>query len=238
MSKNIMWILIIGFVLGFISYEQLSNFSTTKGNASFWEIIGSILVPIILAIWGIYSERQKDRRDKKEKDKEYILTFVKEELIPLTFDNYKFKVPIEEVSKGEIIYLIRDFYHKLANLKQVIDISSYSYIGDYLNLLMKLALNVFIDDLSKQDLLCFHRGISSNINCIRIFLLQNEEQHKKAVLLRLNSFITVKGKVRDITIDFLKKNYSLYYDYAQDRLKFIEEIELIVKNLEKFKKDS
>ena len=42
MSKNIMWILTVGFVLGFISYEQLSNFSITTGNASFWEIIATL----------------------------------------------------------------------------------------------------------------------------------------------------------------------------------------------------
>ena len=95
MSKNIMWILIIGFVLGFISYEQISNnewfftFSTSTGNATFWEMIsalGSILVPIVLAWWALYSEKQKDIRAKRKEDKEYIHNYIKEELIPYTID--------------------------------------------------------------------------------------------------------------------------------------------------------
>ena len=237
MSKNIIWILVIGFVLGFISYEQLSNFSTTEGNASFWEIIsalGSLLVPIVLAIWAWYSEHQKNKKAKREKDREIILTYVREELIPLTSDKYKFKEHVEEDFRVEIKYLFENCYNKLGRLKQITDISSYSYMGEHLNLLIELTFNnVFFNDLSKQDLLDFHKGISSNINDIRILLLHDEEQYKKNVLLGVYSFIEFKGEVRDFTLEFFKNCYPLYYDYAQNGLKLFSEMKQEIEKAEK-----
>ena len=131
------------------------------------------------------------------------------------------------------------FCNKLRHLEQIVDISSYSYMVEYLNLLIELTWWIlYQNDLSKQDLLYFHKGISSSVEYINILSLQDkdENQYQKNVLLGINSFIEFKGKVRDLTLDFLKNNYPLYYDSAQNGLKIIEKFEQIKKDLEQTEK--
>ena len=209
--------------------EWLFTFSLPTGNASFWEMtsaIGSLLVPLVIFWWATADQKRKDKRDKREKDKETILAYIEKELIPLTSGKYEFKEQIEENSKTEIKKLFEDYYSQLSYLKQIIDISSYSYMGEYINLLIGLTWYILAHhDLSKQDLLCFHKGISSNITSIFILLLQNKNQYKKIVLFEVTHFTSDEGKITDITLYFLKTHYPLYYDSTRNWLKKIEELQ-------------
>ena len=116
--------------------------------------------------------------------------------------------------------------------------SSYSYMGKHLDLLMSLTSRIqFCNDLSMQELLYFHNGISVNFTYFKLSLLQDEDQYKKNILLKVNSFIEFEGKVRDFTLDFLKNYYPLYYDSAQNGIKVFAEIVQTEKNIEQITKN-
>ena len=245
MSKNIIWILIIGFVLGFISYEQLSNFSTTKGNASFWEIVSAILVPVALAGWAWYSEKKKDKReqkrieerdqresdridrDKKElkrkEDKEYIQTYIEKYLIsllmPLILGQYEFKVKGKEKINAEIIVCLLKISLELLFLKQFVKISSYSYMMDYFSWLLNLSgKNDLHENLSTEELITFFAAFSADIRFIPSFLLWDENKYQEAAVISIISYIKLEGKIRDTTLEILKK-YPLYEKSALDYIK-------------------
>ena len=88
--KNIIILIIVSllpllsFYLGMVTQYNFSTFDTVKINWDMVSALGSMLVPVFLAIWAWYSEHQKDKRERREKDREIILAYVKEELIPLT----------------------------------------------------------------------------------------------------------------------------------------------------------
>ena len=67
MSKNIIWILVIGFILGFISYEQLSNFSAFDTVKINWEMV-SALGSILAAIAMFYTIRKMSEQNKISAD--------------------------------------------------------------------------------------------------------------------------------------------------------------------------
>ena len=88
--KNIIILIIVSllpllsFYLGMVTQYNFSTFDTVKINWDMVSALGSMLVPVFLAIRAWYSEHQKDKRERREKDREIILAYVKEELIPLT----------------------------------------------------------------------------------------------------------------------------------------------------------
>ena len=100
MNKNIIWILIIGFVLGFISREQWNRDSWLF----IFQAMQAFLVPFALVVWAWYSEKQKDTieqeriEDREEKEHlQFLFTFINKEIFPilekvdqLNIDNYIF----------------------------------------------------------------------------------------------------------------------------------------------------
>ncbi len=226
MSKNIIWILVIGFVLGFISYEQLSNFSTTEGNASFWEIIsalGSLLVPIVLAIWAWYSEHQKNKKAKREKDKEYIQIYVENKLMPLTFEKTNFLVENDE---RKIQELLLKSCIKLIHLADFIEHSSFSYMYDFFSFFEKftdkIADEITNESLSEKELDDFYLLFSTYIHTVPLFLLRNEQSYKNEVLETITIFLGDEVTIRNTMLVILKKEFPRYHKYA---INYIEELE-------------
>ena len=100
MNKNIIRILIIGFVLGFISREQWDE----KSWVFIFQAMQAFLVPFALVVWAWYSEKQKDTieqeriEDRAEKEHlQFLFTFINKEIFPilekvdqLNIDNYIF----------------------------------------------------------------------------------------------------------------------------------------------------
>ncbi|MDK2818011.1 MAG: hypothetical protein KFW21_01005 [Spirochaetota bacterium] len=251
MNKNIIWIFIIGFGFGFISREHISSndwlfiFSPTKGNSSFWEMINaisSLFVPIALAVWAWYSENQKDKKDKKieenenqkdkkdkrTEDKEYILSYIEKELKPFPLlDEYE----IERTKNEEIKYklALKSWLIKcstaLEPLIHTTNISSYSYMIKYFELLAKLTFTIVQhNNLSTLNLLICHSGFFTNINYIKYFLLLDETQYQEEVLRSMNCFVIYEDKIRTITLEVLKD----YPQYEKAVLKKIEDIDIAV----------
>ena len=100
MNKDMLWILVIGFVLGFISREQWNE----KSWLFIFQAMQAFLVPFALVIWAWYSEKQKDTieqeriEDREEKERlQFLFTFINKEIFPilekvdqLNIDNYIF----------------------------------------------------------------------------------------------------------------------------------------------------
>ena len=160
MSKNIMWILIIGFVLGFISYEQISNnewfftFSTSTGNATFWEMIsalGSFLIPVALAGWAWYSEHRKDKREQQKEKLEHDLQLLK------NFLDTNMYPKLEEYSSniktlGHVYTFVIDMDKQFEKLKFLIEGHFYDKrLNDFISLCDPcFAYNNFYNDLSNE----------------------------------------------------------------------------------------
>ena len=106
MSKNIIWILVIGFVLGFISREQW--------NTESWEFvflamqgIGSILVPVMIFWWANKDQKRRDERESEriEQDKKELKLKEDRELEILDlkqFINEKITPYIKEYRQGKL----------------------------------------------------------------------------------------------------------------------------------------
>ena len=57
---------LLSFYFGMVTQYNFSTFDTVTINWEMVSALGSILVPISLAGWALYSEKKKDERDKKE----------------------------------------------------------------------------------------------------------------------------------------------------------------------------
>ena len=238
MSKNIIWILIIGFVLGFISYEQLSNFSTTKGNASFWEIvsaIGSLLVPVALAGWAWYSEHQKNKKEsdridrdakelKRKEFREFVLSYLQEKYIPFLFPKYEFNEKkdkncfYENTYRQKLRSVLAMLTAHLTHLNNMLFFSPYSYMFKYLNFLKELYTELLHSPLSRKDATTFYMLFSHNIENMRFHLTLTEENYQKYHLISLVSFVEDKGLIGNITINLLKSDpqYSEYLKKVEE----------------------
>ena len=235
MSKNIIWILVIGFVLGFISREQW--------NTESWEFvflamqgIGSILVPVMIFWWANRDQKRRDereleriKRDKKElkrkEDKEYIQAYIEKHLEHLIVNDPSKIKEEEEKYKTDIKNYLITSCNTLTRLIHTINISSYSYMVEYLNLLKNLTLTIVQHSrLSKFDLFICYTGFSINIHYIEYLLLLDKNLYQKEVLRTAYSFIGIKGKVRDLTLKFFKK-YPLYEKSAQELINKLEQEE-------------
>ena len=235
MSKNIIWILVIGFVLGFISYEQLSNFSTTKGNASFWEIVSAILVPFVLAIWGAYSEHQKNRKEfdridrdakelKRKEFRELALSYLQEKYVPFLFPKYKFNEKkdgncfYENAYKQKLLSVLAMLTAYLTHLNNTLFFSPYAYMYKYLIFFEELSRKLLHSNLSRKDITTFYMLFSHNIENMRFHLTLTEENYQKYHLISLVSFVEDKGLIGNITMNLLKSDpeYSEYLKKVEE----------------------
>ena len=95
--------------------EWLFTFSLPTGNASFWEIIsaiGSLLVPILLTIWGFCSEHRKERREEKRiAEREYRESeHIKRDKEEIKRKEEKEK---EEQQQKEILNILLQYYKEI-----------------------------------------------------------------------------------------------------------------------------
>ena len=235
MSKNIIWILVIGFVLGFISYEQLSNFSTTKGNASFWEIVSAILVPVALAGWAWYSEHQKNKKEsdridrdakelKRKEFREFVLSYLQEKHVPFLFPKYEFNEKkdgnyfYENAYEQKVLSALAMLTAYLIHLNNILLFSPYSYMFKYSNFLRELSTELLHSTLSRKDITTFYMIFSHNIENMRFHLTLTEEDYQKHYLMSLVSFVEDKGLIGNITINLLKSDpeYSEYLKKVEE----------------------
>ena len=227
MSKNIIWILVIGFVLGFISREQW--------NTESWEFvflamqgIGSILVPVMIFWWANKDQRKKDDLEKlekkKDKDKETIRAEIEKNLVPFTANKYEFKTEYEDEEdyKKERKKLLREFRLGFISLGCTIEYSLYSYMSEYIYLIYKFINKIEESEhLSIEELDSFCSIFSSYIIFIPHFLSLDENKYQEEVLQTMEVFIEKERKIRDITLEFLKE-FPRYHKYA---INYIEELE-------------
>ena len=236
MSKNIIWILVIGFVLGFISREQW--------NTESWEFvflamqgIGSILVPVVIFWWANRDQRKKDDLEKlekkKDKDKETILTYVREELIPLSLENND----IEKIYQSEIKHetkiknIIVKCGLKFISLKDLIStLSSYSYMYEFIDLLEVLSKTIRDSkNINIHDLLNAWMGFSANISYMESLIAMDETQYQEKVLSRIMIFILRDGEIKNIALEVFK-DFPQYYEHAKNYIKEAKEEEEEEKN--------
>ena len=193
---------------------------------SIFQTIGSILVPIVLAIWGIYSEKQKDIRAKRKEDKEYIHNYIKEKLEPFIFNNYNFEVEKEddeEKYSNEIKNCLHMCSIELVLLQRIIESFSYSYMIYLFNWLESLAKKVIKSkNLSVEELNDFFISFSVGIRFILPLLQLDENQYQYKEVIFIHSFIETEGKIRNIMLEVLENDYKAYHKHA---INYIEELE-------------
>ena len=96
--------------------EWLFTYSSSTGNASFWEIIsaiGSLLVPILLTLWVIHNEKKRDKElndiRNKQEELEGLREFVHTYISPFVDTSElkkNFKISITKVEWGVHILTI------------------------------------------------------------------------------------------------------------------------------------
>ena len=204
--------------------------------SSVFQTIGAIAVPIALACWAWYSENKKDERDKKDKEKEYISNYVKEELIYFTVDKYLEKKLIsftiddvdfglrienEDEYKKEIKRIFKIYIVRFTHLQTSMRYLSYSYMETHFNLLYRLSKNFSRqNNLSSEELHNAFVRLSINIHNILVFLIMSENEYQEEVVDTILTFVENRGKIRDITLEVLSEpKYKRYYDSALEEIK-------------------
>ena len=204
--------------------------------SSVFQTIGAITVPIALACWAWYSENKKDERDKKDKEKEYISNYVKEELIYFTVDKYLEKKLIsftiddvdfglrienEDEYKKEIKRIFKIYIVRFTHLQTSMRYLSYSYMETHFNLLYRLSKNFSRqNNLSSEELHNAFVRLSINIHNILVFLIMSENEYQEEVVDTILTFVENRGKIRDITLEVLSEpKYKRYYDSALEEIK-------------------
>ena len=200
--------------------------------SSVFQTIGAIAVPIALACWGVNSEKHKTAREqarierdkaeqRRKEDKEYISTYIKENLIPFTEDKYKFKAKdgtkeYEEEIKG----IVANCSTNLIYLQFAIQHLSYLYMDEYFSILDRFIDEILKRDISEKELKEFFRTFSIVIRAIPIFLHMGMPRYQKEIIDMMNLFVKYKGKIRDITLEVLSEpKYKRYYDSALEEIK-------------------
>ena len=185
-------------------------------------IITTIITIVVKYIVAPICKKQQNKRDKIEKDREYIQTHIEKELIPLTSDKYVFKKEVykDEEFKNERKLILVTCGIRLLHLKNIIPPLSYSYMFEYFDLLEKITKKTKdLKNISDQELTDVLTGLSINFNHIKSLLLLDEDQYKKEVPKYIETFVVHRGQIRDNTLKILK-------DYPQYE-------EVVLKSLEK-----
>ena len=198
-----------------------------------------VSVPVVLAIW-TYMQKEQDKKHQKrkeEQDKEYqkrkeeqdkehqkrkekelqrkdekdfLLNYVREELISLRITPDKLKL----LSKEEIETHLNALCFKFIDLESIIQYSSYNYMCEYFNFLISFILAITSDKkLSLKDLREGLVGFYVSIIIMLSLVLMKQDDYKNTIPVKIiDPFMRCGENVEKIMLVELKKKYPNDYD--------------------------
>ena len=225
----IFWGFLITLLISFFAALGTQYFGENFESFNWGEIIettmtfiGSISIPVIFAIWAYIQKKQdKEHQERKEKqlerkeEKDFLLNYIREELIPLRVTHDKLLINKEEIEKH-----LKTLSAKLLDFNSIIKHLSYNYMCDYLDFLLKFMIAIIGNEkLSAEDLREVFLGFSVSITfmlssvLMKQMTLMKQDDYKKAVPTGIiMSFISCSENVKNIMYMLLKEKYPNDYD--------------------------
>ena len=107
-------------------------------------------------------------------------------------------------------------------------------MDEYIYLLCEFVAKIKeLEHLTIKELDSFHAIFSSDIYIIPHLLSLDENQYQKKILQTMEVCVKREGKIRDITLEFLKE-FPKYHDYA---INYLEKLEQMKEEIEQIWKD-
>ena len=152
------------------------NTVTSWGDPALWFTIvgsvGTVAIPIILAFWARYSEKNKREELRRKEDKDFIQTYI-DKNIKSFFPSERKNFTVENYTDT-----FCDIGHILSNLILVIELTQYKYVSSYiqcLNSFNSKACNEEDIDKKRQYYISIHLMV---LNITR-YMVINEIEYEK-----------------------------------------------------------
>ena len=189
--------------------ELISVYVSILGTV--FTIFGAIAIPVALWFLSNRDQKRKEEQLQRKEEKDFLLNYVREELIPLriTPDKPQLLNNKEEIRKQLLL-----LSSKLADFNSIMRYSSFSYMCEYLNFLNSFIWKIIRNEkLSLKDLYEAFCGFSTSITFMQQLVLMKQDDYKKVVPTGIIIlFMDCSENVKNIMLVALKEIYPEYYD--------------------------